>query len=76
MNAGGPELFSAAAVVYAISNACIGAAPAAYAADVMPQNLGGFGLGVYRCAGDIGTSFGRVHALLIIHRALGAVVHV
>ena len=54
-NAGRPDLFALAAVVYAISNACVGAVPAAYAADIMPSGLGGFGLGIYRCAGDIGT---------------------
>ena len=41
-------------MVYAVANACIGATPAAYAADVMPQSVSGFGLGIYRCAGDIG----------------------
>lgn len=46
----------AAAVMYACSNACIGATPAAYAADVMPSNISGFALGIYRCAGDIGVS--------------------
>ena len=40
--------------LYAIGNACIGASPVAYAADVVPANLGGFGLGMYRCAGDLG----------------------
>ena len=40
--------------MYAVGNACIGASPVAYAADVMPANLGGFGLGMYRCAGDLG----------------------
>ncbi len=41
-------------VIYAAANACIGATPAAYAADVMPSAVSGFGLGIYRCAGDIG----------------------
>lgn len=41
-------------VIYAAANACIGATPAAYAADVMPSAVSGFGLGIYRCAGDVG----------------------
>ncbi|KAK9817260.1 hypothetical protein WJX72_011949 [[Myrmecia] bisecta] len=55
---GRSELFIAAACIYAMSNACIGATPAAYAADIMPAGLGGFGLGIYRCAGDIGLMLG------------------
>ncbi len=53
-HAGRTEFFFAAMVVYAAANACIGATPAAYAADVMPSAVSGFGLGIYRCAGDIG----------------------
>ncbi|KAK9866844.1 hypothetical protein WJX84_004388 [Apatococcus fuscideae] len=53
-----PNIFLAAAVLYACSNACIGATPAAYAADVMPSNISGFALGIYRCAGDIGLMVG------------------
>ena len=45
-----------AMMLYAAASACIGATPAAYAADVMPQSVSGFGLGIYRCAGDIGGS--------------------
>ncbi len=41
-------------MVYAVANSCIGATPAAFAADVMPQSVSGFGLGMFRCAGDIG----------------------
>lgn len=52
--AGRQEMFTAAMMMYAAANACIGATPAAYAADVMPQSVSGFGLGIYRCAGDIG----------------------
>ncbi|KAK9864537.1 hypothetical protein WJX84_006292 [Apatococcus fuscideae] len=55
---GNPHIFMAAAVLYACSNACIGATPAAYAADVMPSNISGFALGIYRCAGDIGLMVG------------------
>jgi len=47
-------------VVYAAANACIGATPAAYAADVMPSAVSGFGLGIYRCAGDIGAAAARL----------------
>lgn len=53
---GRQEMFTAAMMMYAAANACIGATPAAYAADVMPQSVSGFGLGIYRCAGDIGES--------------------
>ena len=53
-------MFVVAMMLYAAANACIGATPAAYAADVMPQSVSGFGLGIYRCAGDIGT----IHLLL------------
>jgi len=52
--AGGSHGFLVCAVLYAVGNACIGASPVAYAADVIPANLGGFGLGMYRCAGDLG----------------------
>ncbi len=54
MCAGNAAFFVAAAGLYAMSNACIGATPVAYASDVMPSGLGGFGLGIYRCAGDLG----------------------
>ena len=60
-HAGRQEMFIAAMMLYAAANACIGATPAAYAADVMPQSVSGFGLGIYRCAGDIG----MVHLLLM-----------
>lgn len=65
MRTGNPHIFMAAAVLYACSNACIGATPAAYAADVMPSNISGFALGIYRCAGDIGAC-----ARLIASRSL------
>ena len=47
-------MFTVAMMMYAAASACIGATPAAYAADVMPHSVSGFGLGIYRCAGDIG----------------------
>lgn len=52
--AGRVEGFLAATALWAVSNACIGATPAAYAADVMPQDISGLALGIYRCAGDLG----------------------
>ncbi|DBA89338.1 TPA: hypothetical protein ACH3X1_004132 [Trebouxia sp. C0004] len=55
---GGSHGFLVCAALYAVGNACIGASPVAYAADVMPANLGGFGLGMYRCAGDLGLMLG------------------
>lgn len=54
--AGRQEMFTVAMMMYAAASACIGATPAAYAADVMPHSVSGFGLGIYRCAGDIGGS--------------------
>ena len=47
-------MFVLAAAVYAVGTAIIGASPAAYAADVMPKESAGLGLGIYRCAGDLG----------------------
>eukprot|EP00884_Botryococcus_braunii_P001802 jgi/Botrbrau1/11622/Bobra.0209s0013.1 len=44
--------------VYALANAIVGATPAAYAADVVPTSYQGFGLGVFRCAGDLGLMVG------------------
>ena len=52
--AGRQEFFIGAMVLYAVANSCIGATPAAFAADVMPQSVSGFGLGMFRCAGDVG----------------------
>ena len=43
-----------AAAVYAVGTAIIGASPAAFAADIMPAGAAGLGLGIYRCAGDLG----------------------
>jgi hypothetical protein len=51
---GRQEFFVGAMMVYAVANSFIGATPAAFAADVMPQSVSGFGLGMFRCAGDIG----------------------
>ncbi|CAL5228622.1 g11787 [Coccomyxa viridis] len=55
---GRQEMFTVAMMMYAAASACIGATPAAYAADVMPHSVSGFGLGIYRCAGDIGLMVG------------------
>ncbi|BDA45298.1 probable quinolone resistance protein NorA at N-terminal half [Coccomyxa sp. Obi] len=55
---GRQELFIGAMMLYAVANSCIGATPAAFAADVMPQSVSGFGLGMFRCAGDIGLMVG------------------
>lgn len=65
--AGRQEMFTIAMMMYAAASACIGATPAAYAADVMPQSVSGFGLGIYRCAGDIGGS----HFALLPQHILG-----
>ena len=56
-SAGGSQGFLACAALYAVGNACCGASPMAYATDVMPDKLGGFGLGMYRCAGDLGETY-------------------
>ena len=55
--AGRRDIFVLAAAVYAVGTAIIGASPAAYAADVMPKDAAGLGLGIYRCAGDLGACF-------------------
>lgn len=52
---GRADMFVLAAAMYAVGTAIIGASPAAYAADVMPKESAGLGLGIYRCAGDLGT---------------------
>ena len=44
-------------MLYAAAHACIGVTPNAYAADVTPSSMSGFGLGIYRCAGDLGAKF-------------------
>lgn len=51
-------VFAGAAMLFAAANSCIGATPAAYAADVMPSSVSGLGLGIYRCAGDLGLMLG------------------
>jgi len=56
--AGCVEAFVGAAALYAVGTAIIGQSPAAYAADVMPADAAGLGLGIYRCAGDLGLMFG------------------
>jgi hypothetical protein len=48
------QAFVGAAAVYAVGTAIIGASPAAFAADIMPKGAAGLGLGIYRCAGDLG----------------------
>ena len=48
------QAFVGAAAVYAVGTAIIGASPAAFAADIMPPGAAGLGLGIYRCAGDLG----------------------
>lgn len=50
------EAFVGAAALYAVGTAIIGQSPAAYAADVMPADAAGLGLGIYRCAGDLGAT--------------------
>eukprot|EP01025_Chloroclados_australasicus_P013609 TRINITY_DN16405_c0_g3_i2.p1 TRINITY_DN16405_c0_g3~~TRINITY_DN16405_c0_g3_i2.p1 ORF type:complete len:446 (+),score=31.60 TRINITY_DN16405_c0_g3_i2:193-1530(+) len=57
--------FSSTQIVYAFSalfygfcNAFLGSAPVAYATDVMPTAKRGLGLGIYRCAGDMGLMLG------------------
>ena len=66
-------MFVAAMMLYAAANACIGATPAAYAADVMPQSVSGFGLGIYRCAGDIGTDRLVLKHMIVLCELLNSV---
>lgn len=67
-SAGRVQAFVGAAAVYAVGTAIIGASPAAFAADIMPAGAAGLGLGIYRCAGDLGAcTFGhRVVTLLCL----------
>lgn len=73
-HAGWVEGFLLAAVVYAVSNACIGATPAAYAADVMPDDVSGLGLGIYRCAGDLGR-FNLYQFICLQDRSMQVIAH-
>lgn len=50
----GPAAFVGAAVLLAVGTGIVGPAPAAYAADVVPADARGAGMGLYRSAGDIG----------------------
>ena len=56
MYTGCVEAFIGAAALHAMGTAIIGQSPAAYAADVMPSDAAGLGLGIYRCAGDLGVA--------------------
>lgn len=47
-------LFLVAAVVLALGTGVIGPAPAAYAADVIPDHARGLGMGLYRTYSDVG----------------------
>ena len=51
-------LFMVASVVQAVASGLIGPAPAAYAADVMPPEARGLGMGLYRTYSDIGFVIG------------------
>ena len=51
-------LFLVAAVLQAIGTGLSGPAPAAYAADVMPDHARGLGMGLYRTYSDIGFVMG------------------
>ena len=55
---GNIALFMVAAVVQAVASGLAGPAPAAYAADVMPPEARGLGMGLYRTYSDIGFVIG------------------
>jgi MFS family permease len=54
------EAFLLAALLIALGTSVIGPAPAAYAADIAPEELRGLALGMYRTAGDLGFLLGPV----------------
>lgn len=60
-----PLTFIAASILWAAAGSLMGTAPAAYAADISPQNIRGSALGIYRTCGDVGLLLGPL--------ALGAI---
>ena len=56
--ANGYALYLVAAVVLAAGTAIAGAAPAAYAADIAPEEARGLAMGLYRSSGDLGFVIG------------------
>ena len=52
--AGAAPLFWIGVSLYAVGNGVFGPVPAVYAIDVLPPELRGLGVGVFRSAGDFG----------------------
>jgi MFS family permease len=57
---GDPLVFLGAALLLAVGTSIMGPAPAAYAADVAPDEVRGLAMGLYRSAGDLGFVVGPV----------------
>lgn len=55
-----PLVFLGAALLLAVGTSIMGPAPAAYAADVAPDEVRGLAMGLYRSAGDLGFVVGPV----------------
>ncbi|MSQ41596.1 MAG: MFS transporter [Dehalococcoidia bacterium] len=56
--AGTMELFLLASLVFALGSSIAGPAPAAYVADIAPDEARGLAMGVYRTTGDFGLMVG------------------
>ena len=68
-----PVFFFIAFAVVGLANGLSGSVPAAYCADVVPAQLRGSGIGVYRTFGDLGGLVGPVAlGVLIDRRGLSA----
>ena len=56
--AGGYAAFLLASAVFAFGSSIAGPAPAAYAADIAPEDARGLAMGLYRTSGDVGFVIG------------------
>lgn len=63
-----PGFFFIAFAVVGLANGLSGSVPAAYCADVVPAQLRGSGIGVYRTFGDLGGLIGPVALGVLIDR--------
>jgi len=57
---GDAAVFLGAALLLAVGTSIMGPAPAAYAANVAPDEVRGLAMGLYRSAGDLGFVLGPV----------------
>ena len=61
-----------AAALYGVGNALRSAALVAYALDVLPPASRGVGIGLLRCAGDLGGGFCRCQCQCCLQRLLSS----